>query len=158
MDHRPERVAETAAALVVVVAGVLFAVLSSQYAYTVQFGRPGPGFWPLWTSMVLAVAGVVIAVQALCRPPRDPAAGDPAGELDRRRPLLVMAALLALVAFIQVLGFLIAAVAFVFVVLRLVERVSLPRSLLAAVIIPVALFVVFDSWLQVPLPLGVVLP
>lgn len=110
---------------------------------------PASGFLPLVYGVLLtALAIAATAVDVLAR------RGEVATDAPIDRPLLVLLALCAGVAGIEVAGFAASMFLAMLFLFRIVERRPLLASLLAASGTALVLTVVFRRWLGVPLPSG----
>ena len=117
-------------------------------AFWSEYG-PGPGFFPLVLGFGLAGMGAAVAVGGWMR--RAEAASFD-GQL--RKPLVVVGAVAAYLAVLDVLGFVIATVLFLFTLIRWVESRKAWLALTLAVSITLGLHLVFDTLLKTALPLG----
>jgi hypothetical protein len=130
----------------------------------VMFGEhdvPGSGFFPTILAGLLTVLGLVLAGMALgehAAVPADPDAATPedAGSTGRKmlRPVAVLVAFGVIAPLVAVIGFVPAMVLLVLVVLYGIERRRDLWSAVAAVLIPVACFVLFAHVFAIPLPAG----
>ncbi|MQA80327.1 MAG: hypothetical protein GEV10_17905 [Streptosporangiales bacterium] len=156
----PSRGVEVAAGLVIVAASGAFLLLSLQFAYRVEYGRPGPGFLPLWASLTLGVFGLVVLLRAVLVRPAGRVTGDapvpePAGWHARAKPALALLLLVVVALVLEAVGFVVTAKLFSFAVLVGVERVGVIRSAIFSVLAAITLSVVFARLLEVPLPIGI---
>src|SRR5690242_2063372 len=130
----------------------------------VMFGEhdvPGSGFFPRILAGLLAVLGLVLAGMALrehTAPPADPdaIAREDGGSTRHKmlRPVAVLIAFGVIAPLVAVIGYVPAMVLLVLVVLYGLERRRDLRSLVAAVLIPVATFLLFAHAFAIPLPAG----
>jgi putative tricarboxylic transport membrane protein len=127
--------------------GVLWIATASGLPYMGEFA-PGSGFLPLWLGVGLVALSGVHVLSCL----RTQAAPMPAGH--RRKVLAVALGLIACVAAIEPLGFVVAAGAYLLFLLRVVEKEPWRTSLGVTVGAIGTLFALFHVWLQVPLPKG----
>jgi hypothetical protein len=146
------RSADRIAGAALLVLAVAFAVGAlKSHAYWGENG-PGPAFLPAWLGGVMAVLAGLLLVGALrSREPGE--AWLPRGE-GRRRVLLVLAATLALVALLDVVGMVLGTMFFMIVLLRLLDRHPWPLTAAVAVATAGVNFLVFTYWLRVPMPVG----
>ena len=128
-------------------------------ALTYEMGtlaRPGPGVYPLFVSFffLLGSAGTLIA--ALVRPV--PGTFElPAGAA-RKRVLLVLAACIAYVLLLPIVGYPLATIALILITLHGMGMPSWPTKAGLAIALTTASFVLFDIVLSVPLPMGMWAP
>ena len=122
---------------------------------------PGSGFFPTILAGLLTVLGVVLAGMALREHAAvsvDPESTAPedAGPARHKmlRPVAVLIAFGVIAPLVGVIGYVPAMVLLVLVVLYGIERRRDLRSLVAAVLIPVACFLLFAHVFAIPLPAG----
>ena len=106
---------------------------------------PDSGFLPLIYGALLAGLALAVVIQLLL-------AGTPAAEDDVRKPLLVLAALIAAVSALPFAGFAISVFLLLAFLYAVVERLPVLPSALVSGAITGALYLVFKTWLGVPLP------
>jgi len=115
---------------------------------------PGPGFFPLWLSVLLAVLAVAMFVQATFgKPEAMPADFYP----DRKGYLRIGAVLGALVGVILLLGplgFRLVTLAFYLFLLIALGRQNLLVTVIIALAGSFGVYYVFVHWLATPLPIG----
>lgn len=113
---------------------------------------PGPGFWPLACSMIgLACCLIAAADTAFGRTDSasDEAPSDDKPPIEWKRLTLFFIISAAFLAFYPLLGFIITAMSFTFLLLWLVSRVRLVVAVPAAVVSTIVLYVVFAQLLNV---------
>ena len=114
---------------------------------------PGPGFFPFWLSLIGSVLAVILFFHVR-RWPDDEVSIMPE-RAARGRIMAVFVALIVATALMGPLGFRLTFLAFnAYVLLALGVRNTVAISLFA-VAGSFGVFHVFDRWLQVPLPVGV---
>jgi putative tricarboxylic transport membrane protein len=158
------RRADLVLGVVVAVVGALALEMALHLALFAQSGAPGPGFFPRLIAILLTGLGVILAVTSLRRPRRTEGARDTeslegaetAG--DGRRRFLRAASLWLLfslaVPLVAILGFVPAAVAFIYVLLFTLEKRRNWRAVAVAIAAPVAVSFIFTVLLKVQLPQG----
>jgi hypothetical protein len=114
--------------------------------------RPGPGFFPLVLSLGLAGVAAALLVRALRAAPA-PAA--PAEPTQHRRLVATVLALAVYVLVFERLGFILATVGTLAFLFGALGRYRWPVAAGVAVLVALAAWVLFDTWLQVRLPAGV---
>jgi putative tricarboxylic transport membrane protein len=112
---------------------------------------PAPGYFPFYIAVVLGVASLVNLASAL--------RGRGTGEIfvslrPFGRVLAVLVPSIAYVAMIQYLGIYVASAIFIFAFMIVIGRENPLKSLGISVLVPLALFLMFEKWFLVPLPKG----
>lgn len=147
-----------------VVAAVVMLVFASAVAVEslrlLPFGavrNPGPGFFPWWTSVVLAVLSLVLLGHAI-RANVSPFRAHSRAEDETRAGLVRVVGLLAALAVyslgLDAVGYPIATFLLVLFMLRTTEPHRWPVALGLAVLAAGGSYLVFATWLAVPLPTG----
>lgn len=140
-----------AAAAVAVLALAAFAAYESTRLAFGKATNPGPGFLPWWAALGLGVLSLVLLLQALT----SPATAGRAGEGGRPLRVLGLVAVLgSYVALLEPLGFVACTFLLVVFMLRAVDPYRWPTALGAAALAAVGSYLVFATWLSVPLPPG----
>lgn len=134
---------ELALALVFVALGVLWIVRAATMPLWEGFA-PASGFMPLWYGILLVVLAGTIALPLLLRPA-------PAEE-PIAKPLVVLAVLAASIVGLTLIGFAPSVFLLLVVLFVAVERLPVGRSALVAAAATAVLYLVFKTWLGVPLP------
>jgi hypothetical protein len=106
---------------------------------------PDSGFLPLIYGILLAALASAVVWQILAQP------AAPARE-EIRKPLLVLAALTAAVAALPLAGFAISVFVLLLFLYGFVERLPLLNSVVVSAATTGGLYLVFRTWLGVPLP------
>ena len=112
--------------------------------------QPGPGFFPFWGGVVLAVLSLVLVVRSLGDRSASPGPPAPAESL---RLLVVAGAILGYVLLLERIGFVLVTFAFLALLLRL-ERRGWAFSALTAGAGAAASWALFQLWLKTQLPVG----
>lgn len=112
-----------------------------------SFAEPGPGLWPFITSLLVLGCGIALLWV------------DQAVEYERwtrqcARPLSGIAILAGFIVLFGLVSFAPAAALMLAVWLRLLARERWVTTLLVAICVPVALQLVFEVWLGVSFPIG----
>ena len=139
-------------AVLILAAGFL-ARESLRLRYYTPLG-PGPGFFPLWLSVLMAILGAAMFWRATFSAPE----GMPADFYADRRGYLRMAAvvgaLAGIVMLLEPLGFRLAMLAFYLFVLTALGRGHWLTAGIIALTGSFGVYYVFVHWLAVPLPIG----
>jgi len=128
---------------------------SSKYNYVVRY-TPGPGFFPFWVGVVLALFSTALLIETFLKKAGKKLTDPP--NLPGRQVLYRVGEITLLTAgfalLMNSLGFVLSVVCFVAVILHLLERVRLVRSLLTGVIMSSCVYLIFEHWMQIGLPAG----
>lgn len=118
-----------------------------------EVSRPGPGFFPFYLGLALAVVALALLARSLAR--RAPAAPPPGGERLRRGK--AAGTLLAGVAYaflLEPLGFLVTTFLLLLFLFTVIEPKRWTTALALSVLPALAMWIVFKLWLGVQLPGG----
>lgn len=105
---------------------------------------PDSGFMPLWYGAVLLALAAAIVFLNRERKPEEPVG----------KPLVVIAVIAATILGFDLVGFAPSIFLLLLVLFAAVERLPLARSLAVAAGTTAVLYLVFKTWLRVPLPVG----
>ena len=144
---------EAIAGAVVVVIGASLLVAASRLAYLVE-GVPGPGFLPLWLSFGVIATGIILTVKALRGRLVAEAIEWPDAAGWRQVGMMLGTLALALLV-LEHLGFVLTAMAFMAVIVFSLGVRSWRMLLGVPVLSAAGLYLVFATWLRVPLPQGI---
>ena len=106
---------------------------------------PDSGFLPLIYGLLLTALALVAAGQILT-------AGEAGPTQEYRKPLLVLAILIATVSALPFAGFVLSVFALLFLLYAVVERLPWLTSAIVSAVTAGVLYLVFKVWLSVPLP------
>ncbi len=138
-------------ALIMIALAAIMVYATAHLTYWDEYA-PGAAFIVRWVAGAGAILGLVLLVQAIRAPSR--AVDWPTGGGAMR----VLAGIVALIAFIMVVplfGTAITATAFMLVLLIVVQRQKLVASIITTVLTVGLIEVVFDIWLGVGFPRGI---
>ena len=144
------RVADVLTAVVLMLLGGV--VIADAVRIGIGWGTDGPksGFFPFWLAVIMLAACALILVQSVGR--RSSASFVTRKQLDPVLKVLWPAA--AAVVLMQFVGLYVASALYMAFYMRLVGRHAWPVVIALAVLIPVATFLVFETWFLVPMPKG----
>jgi hypothetical protein len=131
-------------ALVFAAIGALWIFKAAQMPLWQGFA-PDSGFLPLVYGLLLATLAVAVLIQLALQPAA-------ASAENIRKPLTVVAALAVAVAALPYAGFVVSVFVLLFFLYAVVERLPWIASVLASAGTTAALYLIFRSWLGVPLP------
>lgn len=142
--------AELMGRIVVLVLGLAVVFFSSQLTYYSEFG-PGPGFLPLWLGIGLIGSGAFLLLDFLRKQVKAEAFFQP-----RTKQCVVMF-ILIVIAFLLLpwLGFSIGFALLAGTAMRVMGKHSWIACGITVVALAVSIYFVFDQWLGIPLPTGI---
>ncbi len=138
------------AALCLFISGA-FAVGSLKLGYMAEF-TPGSGFFPLWLAIALAIASLILLAQAILRQENGAWLPDRKG---LKRVLSMAGATVISVFIIPYTGILLSIGLFMLFLMLTIEKHSWLGVIGVSLLTPVAVYLIFQRWLLVPLPMGV---
>jgi polyferredoxin len=139
------------AGLAVLALGIVVIFLSRQLPYHSNYG-PGPGFLPTWIGYVLVICAVVVTAQELR------AANNEETFFQPRTRMAVKVLVIIVITFLlfPVLGFSVGFGLFICTAMRLMGGHRWVTCSVAAIGTAVSIHFLFDHWLGIPLPKGLV--
>ncbi len=141
---RGRRIARWAAVAVLAAVGVVAIVLSIGYGLGTGT-RPGPGLWPFMAAVLMLGATVVVAITDTLED------YEPWGT-ESVRTLVALASLVVFAVLFTLLGFTVPAMLLMFLWLRMFGQMRWLHAGLLAAVGAIALFMLFDVLLGVPMP------
>ena len=111
---------------------------------------PGPGYFPFYTSLIMCISGAGVAIQALRKRPE----GIFADTQQLKQVLIVLVPAAIYVLAVQLTGLYVASSIYIALFMTLLGKYSPIKSTLAAVVIMVLFFLLFEVWFKVPLYKG----
>jgi hypothetical protein len=144
------RAADVLTAVVLMLLGGV--VIADAVRLGIGWGTDGPksGFFPFWLALLMLAACALILVQSVRR--KSPVPFVIREQLGRVLKVLWPAA--AAVALMQFVGLYVASALYMAFYMRWVGRHAWLVVIALAVLIPVATFLVFETWFLVPMPKG----
>ena len=128
-----------------IIAGIAIAVHSATAFQVGTLARMGPGFFPVATSIILAIIGSVILLPALFR-------SGPRPVVEWRPLLWISASLLAFALLVIPFGMVPATIVLTLITGRSDNKLSLPGTLLLAILLAVGATLIFRIGLGMILP------
>jgi len=153
MDQKttPSREEHPTMSVILMVIGI--AIMSGSVRYTVgSFEEPGAGFLPFFTGLFITAFSAGTFCQIIKRRWR------PLGDLwegtQWQRAMIVTVCLIVYSAFLMDVGFLLATVLLMGLLLRVLARKSWKVTILASLLATLGFYLVFQIWLEAQLPSG----
>ena len=137
--------------------GAFFCFTSALFCYGAlklgvgEFGRPGPGFFPLLTGLIVGSLSLVMMLRAM----RRSVPGDRPEKLITARTALGLASLIAFGILVEKVGFFVCSFLFITLVLRANGARNWRFLFFFAVLVCVTVFLFFNVLLEARLPLGI---
>jgi putative tricarboxylic transport membrane protein len=144
------RLADVLTAVVLMLLGGV--VIGDAVRLGIGWGTDGPksGFFPFWLALLMLAACALILVQSIRR-----TSSTPFVTREQLSPVLkVLWPAAAAVALMQFVGLYVAAALYVAFYMRWVGRHAWLVVIALAVLVPIATFLVFETWFLVPMPKG----
>jgi putative tricarboxylic transport membrane protein len=113
-----------------------------------SLSRPGPGFFPFWSGVVLGLLSLVLLFNSLKKKNASVLSG-----LKWSKLLVVVGALLGYLVLLETLGFAIVTFLFLFLLFRLEQR-GWMFSAVSALAGAFSSYALFQLWLRTQLPVG----
>ncbi|HEU4344198.1 MAG TPA: tripartite tricarboxylate transporter TctB family protein [Candidatus Binatia bacterium] len=148
MSHKPYAISRLSG-LIVAGLGVAACILARRLPAQTGFGL-GPAFLPFWTGVVLSACGLWLCVRGA----PDPELSWPSSRGLTRAASALLLLLLYMLVF-EPLGYLMSTAIFLVVGMLLLEPVRPSRVFVFGLVSAAFLFVLFRTWLRIPLPSGV---
>ena len=130
--------------------GLVAIYLASGFREGTATGGPGARFLPILLAVIVIVLGAVLAL----RPPASEGPAEPLAPDGSRRAMWTLGAILGYVLAFERLGFLLATVPFLAILLLVYGERRWPVVLAVALGATGATYALFAMWLGVPLPPG----
>jgi hypothetical protein len=135
---------------------IAFAVSVSVQAYQVGSrwvdGQAGPGFFPFWLGVLLAVCGAIILVREARAANGKPFFHDRTGLMS---VVKVTSTAVGMLVLTYLIGFRTASIIYLFVYLRFIGKHRWPAVIAMSLLIPISGYYLFERVLQVGLPRGI---
>ncbi len=126
----------------------VFAVVQGFALKLGTLNRPGPGFFPFWSGVVLGLLSLVLLVKSLTKRDARFSSG-----LRSSKLLVVVGALLGYLVLLEPLGFVAVTFLFLLLLFRL-ERRGWVFSAVSALVGTFSAYALFQLWLKTQLPVG----
>jgi hypothetical protein len=142
--------------VIAAVAGWLLYKSCTELAFRGPNGEPGPGYLPVLLTICLVVLGLALSAVWLFGPKARNGEAPTLSLSPSRmsRALLVWLALVVCAFLIEPLGFLIAGEVLVLLVIVVIERIRSIPLIITLLLLPPAMYFLFDTLLEVQLPGG----
>lgn len=133
--------------------GVLWAVKALDLTYMREFA-PGSGFLPFWLGVSLAALSGIFLFTTRKKPAPSGGEGMGSPRAAWRKTASILLGLFVCVGMLDWVGFMISVTAYLFYLVKFVERRSWVAALGVSIGTTLTLFLIFRTWLGVSLPKG----
>ena len=133
---------------------VFFGYEALQLRYYSELG-PGPGFFPLWLSILLGILATIMLVKATVGVREAMPAEFFAEKAGYLRNAAIVCAVIATIALMEWLGFRLTMFVFYLFLLSVLRRQHFVLNIVIALAGSFGVYQVFDHWLATPLPTGI---
>jgi Tripartite tricarboxylate transporter TctB family len=138
---------EAVVAIVITLVGAVIMFQSWKLGAGWTSDGPGAGYFPFYVSLIMAISGLGILVGALRK--RDTSAFVDREQLGR--VISVLAPAIVYVLAVQFVGLYVASAVYIALFMVILGKYTWLKSVLAAVIVNVVFFMMFEVWFKVPL-------
>jgi putative tricarboxylic transport membrane protein len=118
-----------------------------------MMSKPGPGFMPFWSGVLIGILGALLLVQELLSDRRKKGTNQ-RDQVNWKSILLTLIFLLAYILSLEHVGFIIGTILFVGIILKIIEKKGWILSGFVALALALASYCLFTVWLQVNLGKG----
>ncbi|KXL53449.1 tripartite tricarboxylate transporter TctB family protein [Anaerotignum neopropionicum] len=141
--------------LICIVLGLYIIIVTMGYPKAAVYGTgvPGPGMWPGIIAGCLVVVSMVLLIKSI-RMPKEVAEKVSERMNGSKRVLITMIGLVAYVALLNILGFIISTVVMLFAFIQWFSRGKIWESMLISVVTTLFIYCVFRFLLNVPVNFG----
>ncbi len=116
--------------------------------------KPGPGFLYFWASIFLIIMSIVVLIRTWGSMGTEEAETSIFGKENLRKIVLVLLSLFLYAIFMEMVGFIpITLLLFVYL-LGIIEKKRWFYTIFVSVVVTVAAYLIFETWLQSQLPKG----
>lgn len=139
-------------AIVIAMCTIVYLIGARSLKFLEEFG-PGPGFFPVLlglTMLCLCIAYYFLTVKSA-----DSLQPEPFKKADLLRPAGIVTVLVVAALVLEYLGFLITVFLLVLALLIIFERYNAVRGIVLALAISAGFYLLFNTWLRVSLPQGI---
>lgn len=150
------RVVEVVVAFIIMMLGIVIIYNSLQLGAGWSTDGPGPGYFPFYIGLILAISGLAIICQTVFARQKDESAFVQRDELKRVMAVLIPAAIY--VVGILVFGIYVASAIYIAFFMIILGKFSKIKSILIALVVNTVFFLMFEVWFQVPLYKGMLEP
>lgn len=127
---------------------LLFFIVGLSYPYNTDLG-PGPGFVPVWISGIMVILTFILTIISIKNHTKGNFITSKKGLINF---LIYIMLLILTVILTKLIGLVISLALFCLAVFKVVDRYNWKDSVLVSVGVAIIIFVIFDYWLQIPLP------
>jgi putative tricarboxylic transport membrane protein len=136
------------------VVGMGITITSLKYGFG-AFLSPGPGFITFFAGTILSFLSLILLVSSIRNRKLQTGLGDLWKGLEVGKAIYVLSLLAVYALVLQTLGFLVSTFLLLSLLFRVKAKYSFRRVIILSFLISTGAYLLFDFWLRVPLPKGV---
>ena len=136
-----------------IVAFALLYLEARNFPYGSEFA-PGPGFAPVWLSLLGLLLSALVAINGLRARGSPAAPPDPSGRTGLVRVAAAVIGMVVLLQLVRPLGLILAVLVYLLFLTLVVQRLRWPVALSTSLGTMLFIYVVFQRFLNVPMPRG----
>jgi putative tricarboxylic transport membrane protein len=136
------------------VAFSVFVCLESLQAGVGTLGRPGAGFLSFWSALILGLLAMILVVGSFAVRSKEPKTVELFGKRKRSNVVIALVSLLLYVVFVERAGYLVTTFGLMIILYVIAGRSRVWVQIIGAVVTVLVTYIVFDLWLGVQLPKG----
>jgi putative tricarboxylic transport membrane protein len=117
--------------------------------------QPGPGFLFFWVNAILAIMSLIVLIRAWTGKKKEGPQQAIFGTQNVKKVVLVMLSLFIYVLLMEPVGFIPVTLLLFIFLLGIIEKKKWYVTAFASVVVTIAAYLIFETWLQSQLPRGI---
>jgi len=137
---------------------LIFALVTIIESYRLGLGnllQPGPGFIFFWAGILLGIMSLVILIKTFIKVGQAEAEKPTLGGVSYTKIILVSLGVFLYALLLEFLGFVIVTMLLFVFILGVVEKKKWLFTIASSILVTVAAYLIFQTWLETQLPKGV---
>jgi len=132
----------------------LVAIIKSYGLGLGTLGQPGPGFLFFWSGILLATMSLIIFIKTFLKGGEEEGETTIFGGVNYTKIILVSLSVFLYALLLDSLGFIVVTVLLFVFILGVVERKKWMFTILSSIVVTMAAYLIFQTWLETQLPRG----
>jgi putative tricarboxylic transport membrane protein len=137
---------------------LIFALVTIIESYRLGLGnllQPGPGFIFFWAGILLGIMSLVILIKTFIRVGEAEAEKPTLGGVSYTKIIMVSLGVFLYALLLEFLGFVIVTTLLFVFILGVVEKKKWLFTIVSSILVTVAAYLIFQTWLETQLPKGI---